>query len=296
MFVFPKMKRVFRNESHQEQFERDGYIILPFYNAEEIAQLKQLYQDIQPKEYEGFFPSTFSSDKDYRAKADVEIRRYCERSVAELLQDVKVICGCFIVKKSLPESAMCVHQDMTLVDESIYTGINIWVPLIDLNDTNGTLEVLPGSHRIFPTYRGSTIPGIYDDCNEEVKKYLVKIYPKAGEAVFFDQSIIHFSRANESGQERVVTNTYFTHQDATFQTCYWQRDYGNKVEIFEQDDHFMTDFDQFGQNIHDRPKVGKSRGLVEYEFPELNAAILEQRYKKPQASALSRFLKKLGLN
>jgi hypothetical protein len=296
MFAFPKMKRVFRNELHQAQFERDGYIILPFYNQQEIEELNKLYKDIQPKEYEGFFPSTFSNDKDYRNKADTEIRRLCERSVADLLQDVKVICGCFIVKKSQPESAMCVHQDMTLVDESVYTGINIWVPLIDLNDQNGTLEVLPGSHRIFPTYRGSSIKGVYDDCNEEVKKYLIKIYPKAGEAVFFDQSIIHFSKANESGQERVVTNTYFTHKDATFQTCYWHPDYGNKVEIFEQDDQFMTDFEQFGQNIHDRPKVGVSRGLVEYDFPELNAQILAERYGKNQHSFIIRFLKKLGVN
>jgi len=56
---------------------------------------------------------------------------------------------------------MCVHQDMTLVDESKFSGINIWVPLVDLTEKNGVLQVLPGSHRIFPRYRGSTIPGIY---------------------------------------------------------------------------------------------------------------------------------------
>jgi hypothetical protein len=296
MFTFPVEKKVFRSEQYQQQFDRDGYIILPFYTPEEIEELDHLYRDIQPQEYEGFFPSTFSKDKDYRTKADTEIRRLCERSVHQLLEDVKVICGCFIVKKPVPESAMCVHQDMTLVDESIYTGINIWVPLIDLNDTNGTLEVLPGSHRLFPTYRGSTIPGIYDQCNEEVKKYLVKIYPKAGEAVFFDQSIIHFSRANESGKERIVTNTYFTHKDATFQTCYWQKSYGNKVELFEQNDTFMTDFDQFGSNIHDRPKVGVSKGLVDYSFPGLSHALLAQRYGKPVESTLRRFLKKIGIN
>jgi len=296
MFTFPKMKKVFRSELHQEQFERDGYIILPFYDPSEIAELNLLYQNIQPKEYEGFFPSTFSNDKEYRTIADREIRRLCERSVHELLQDVKVICGCFIVKKSMPESAMCVHQDMTLVDESQYTGINIWVPLIDLDDTNGTLEVLPGSHRIFPTYRGSTIRGIYDECNEEVKKYLVKIYPKAGEAVFFDQSIIHFSRANESGKERIVTNTYFTHQEATFQTCYWQESYGRKVEIFEQGETFMTDFEQFGNNIHDRPKVGRSRGLIDYNFPELSPELLAGKYGKQKKSFVDQFLKKIGLN
>lgn len=279
MFQFPKMKTVFKNPAHQEKFERDGYIILPFYTEAEIAELNELYNNIQPEKTEGFFPSTFSQDKNYRTVADAEIRRIGNRGIEQYCTDIKVMCGSFIVKTPVPESAMCVHQDMTLVDESKYTGINIWVPLIDLNDENGTLEVLPGSHRLFPTYRGSSIKGIYDDCNDEVKKYLVKIYPKAGEAVFFDQSIIHYSGANQSGKVRIVTNTYFTHKEATFRTCYWKQEYGNNVELFEQDDSFMTNFEQFGQNIHDRPKIGRSLGLFNYSFPQLNAQLLEQRYK-----------------
>ncbi len=279
MFEFKKMKKVFRDPVHQEQFERDGYLVLPFYNEAEIAELKKLYLDIQPKEFEGFFPSTFSSDNNYRTKADIEIRRICDRSVQKYLEDVKVICGCFLVKTPVPESAMCVHQDMTLVDESKYSGINIWVPLLDLNNENGTLEVLPGSHRIFPTYRGATITGIYEECVDEVRKYLIKVYPKAGEAIIFDQSIIHFSEANRSKEDRIVTNTYFAHKDATFQICYWREDYGNKVEIFEEDEKFMTDFEQFGDNIKDRPKIGKSLGLVDYNFPKLDAQILAEKYK-----------------
>jgi hypothetical protein len=296
MFQFPKMKKVFRDDDHQARFERDGYLILPFYNTDEITELNQLYQGIQPKEYQGFFPSTFSSDKNYRTQADIAIRRIGDRSVRQYLSDIKVICGSFIVKKPIPESAMCVHQDMTLVDESIYTGINIWVPLVDLNDDNGTLEVLPGSHRFFPTYRGSTIPGIYDECNEEIKKYLVRIYPRAGEAVFFDQSIIHYSAANKSGKERIVTNTYFTHTDASFRTCYWQKDFGNKVEVFEQDDTFMTDFEQFGQNIHDRPTIGKSLGLTKYDFPKLNARLLAKKYVPQKQTGLRRILNFIGVN
>ena len=295
MFDFPKMLQVFRDQAHQEQFEREGYIVLPFYNVEEIAELNSLYESIQPKEYEGFFPSTFSQDKNYRTQADIGIKKACERSIEKYLQDIKVICGSFIVKRSIPESAMCVHQDMTLVDESKYTGINIWVPLIDLDDNNGTLEVLPGSHRIFPSYRGSSIKGIYEECNDEIKKYLVRVYPKAGEAIFFDQSIIHYSEANRSGKNRIVTNTYFTHQEATFQTCYWSKDYGSKVELFEQSETFMTDFEQFGQNISDRPKIGTSLGLVDYNFPQLNAEVLANKYTL-RKTGWKRILQSIGIN
>ena len=296
MFDFPKIKPFFRNSSYQERFERDGFISLPFYNEEEIKALISLYEDIQPKEYEGFFPSTFSNDKNYRTGADIRIREIGQRSADLYFQDIKVVCGCFIVKDSKPESAMCVHQDMTLVDESKYTGVNIWVPLIDLDDRNGTLEVLPGSHRLFPTYRGATIPGIYEEADEEIKKYLVKLYPKAGEAIIFDQSIIHYSEANRSGKKRIVTNTYFTQSDATFRICYWKKDFGEKVELFEQNETFMTDFEQFGQSIADRPKIGRSLGLVEYNFPKLDAAFLQKKYAPKRVSRWSLIKKAIGIN
>jgi hypothetical protein len=286
MFTFPKMLKVFRDDALQQSFEKNGFVAVPFYTAEEVEELKALYHRLHPQDEKGFFPSTFSKDKNYRATADAEIRRICERPMNHYLQDIKTICGSFIVKSPGPESAMCVHQDMTLVDESKFTGINIWVPLIDLTATNGVIQVLPGSHRMYPTYRGSTIPGIYDEVSEQIKPYLESLYLKAGEAVFFDQSIIHYSDANLSDEVRIVTNTYFTHKDAAFRTAYWNKDFGKKVELFDQADTFMTDFEQFGHNIHDRPKIGTSLGLVDYDFPKITGDQLKQRYGKEEPVAV----------
>lgn len=288
MFQFPeKMMRVFRNEEHQREFEKNGFIILPFYTQAEIAELAKLYYKLHPEDEKGFYPSTFSKDKNYRQQADTEIRRVCDRSITAYCQDVKVVCGSFIVKSPGPESGMCVHQDMSLVDESRFTGINIWVPLVDLTIQNGALFVLPGSHRIFPTYRGSSIPEFFSPVMNDIIDYLQPVLIKAGEAVFFDQSIIHFSPPNYSDKIRIVTNTYFTHKDTAFRTYYWdQEKYGNKVEVFAQDDDFMTNFEQFGDNIRDRPKTGESLGLVDYHFPAIDSTFLAARFKRTNARQL----------
>ncbi len=279
MFEFPSMRRVFRDDKRQAEFEENGFVVIPYYNEEEMAELRQLYTDLHPDDEQGFFPSTFSQDKNYRQTADQEIRRLGERSIRDYLTDYQVMCGSFIVKSPGPESIMQVHQDMTLVDESEFTGINIWCPLVDLTEENGVLYVLKGSHRLIPTYRGSTIPGVYDDVQEEIIDFMEPLYLKAGEAVIFDQSIIHYSPPNVSDDIRIVTNTYFTHQEARFRTAYFDKDnHQGVVEIFEQDNRFMTDFEQFGQNIYNRPKIGKSLGLFPYEFPKLSLADLETKY------------------
>jgi hypothetical protein len=41
---------------------------------------------------------------------------------------------------------------------------------------------------------------------------------------------------------------------------------------------FMTNFEQFGDNIFDKPKIGKSIGLFDYNFPKLDAAWLANLY------------------
>lgn len=288
MFCFPnKMLQVFQDEKHQAEFEQNGFIILSFYNENEIEELKSLYYKLHPKDEKGFFPSTFSKDKNYRNEADKEIKRICNRSISHYCKDIKVVCGSFIVKSSGVDSGMCVHQDMSLVDESIYTGINIWVPLVDLSIENGALFVLPKSHRIFPTYRGSSIPEFFAPVMNEMVDYLKPVLIKAGEAVFFDQSIIHFSPPNFSNNIRIVTNTYIAHIDTKYRTYYWNKDeHINAVEAFAQEDDFMTNFDQFGDNIRDRPKVGDSLGLVPYNFPTINLSFLENNFTKTNARTL----------
>lgn len=287
MFQFPnKMLKVFKDPEIQKSFEENGYVILPFYEEEDIKELEACYYKMHPENEVGFFPSTFSNDKEYRSVADTEIRRVGQKYIDKYCENIRVICGSFIVKNPSSDSGMCVHQDMSLVDESRFTGINIWVPLTDLSIENGALFVLPKSHRLFPTYRGSSIPEFFSPVMDEIIDYLEPVVIKAGQAVFFDQSIIHFSPPNYSDRPRIVTNTYFTHQDAEFRTYFWDGETPNKVEAFEQDKDFMLNFEQFGNNIQQRPEIGTSLGLVDYDFPKIDEHFLATHFKKTNARKL----------
>ncbi len=290
MFQFPdKMKRVFKDPKMQAEFEENGYVIVPYYTKEEVDYLLKTYRELHPKDEEGFFPSTFSKDKNYRIFADEEIRKTGNRSIKKYLIDYKIVCGSYIVKSPGENSIMDVHQDMTLVDEREFTGINIWCPLVDLTDDNGLLFALPKSHRIFPTYRGSSVPNFYGNVYDKIKELSTPLYLKAGQAVIFDQSILHWSKPNLSKAVRPVTNTYFTHKDATFRICYYDKNIEpNKVEVFEQDDTFMTNFEQFGENIFDRPKIGKSLGFFDFDFPVLTEDALEKMYGKKEQTFIEK--------
>ena len=107
MFSFPElMKRVFKDPEMQRQFEEQGYVTVQFYTAEEIASLNKLYDDLHPQDEKGFYPSTFSQDKNYRQKADEAIRRIGNRTMDSILENQRVVCG------SHASVAACVHGNV----------------------------------------------------------------------------------------------------------------------------------------------------------------------------------------
>lgn len=282
MFEFKKMKKVFKDKQMQETFEKEGFIVVDFYTSEQIEEVKNLYHSLLPKDGKNFFSSVLSQDKEYRKAVDLELKRIGHCRFEELLTDYQIVNGSLFVKSPGEENYIHTHQDMTLVDESEFNAISIWATTVDLTDENGVMYFLPGSHRFFPTFRAPTIPMFFDPIKEAIKDYMIPYYLKAGQAVIFDHSIIHFSTPNISKNVRIVSNIYFTQKNAKFVICYYDKnnaDFKGKVEIFKQEDSFMADYEQFG-NVSDRPKIGESLGLKDYNFPQLTIEQLENQFGK----------------
>ncbi|GAB5539475.1 MAG: hypothetical protein Salg2KO_15780 [Salibacteraceae bacterium] len=270
---------IFRDDDRSNLFKDQGFVVVPFLDSHQIEELQALYSRLYPKGVEGFFSTTFAQNPEHRAEVNSSIRQICNDRMNELLKDYKTFFSSFIVKAPGEKSELILHQDMTLVDERIFTGMNIWCPLIDLQGNNGVLEILPKSHRLFYTYRGSSLPDIYDDVKQEIRKYMQPMPLKAGEAIIFDQSIIHYSPPNLSEGERVVINTFVAHEDAQIRICYHDKELApDKVQIFAQADNFLEEYQNFGANIFDKPTIGDDLGFVEYDFPKLTSSHLESLY------------------
>lgn len=283
MIDFSKKVTIFKEPSLAEEFKTKGFVIVPFLSSEQIQELTLLYQKLYPEGVKGFFPTTFAQNPAHRAEVNRSIKAICTARMNQLFEDYKVFFSSFIVKAPGKKSELVLHQDMTLVNEKIFTGMNIWCPLIDLEGNNGVLNVLPESHRLFFTYHGSSLPDIYDYVKSEIKQYLTAVPLKAGQAIIFDQSIIHYSPPNLSDKELVVINTFVAHKEAEIRICYHDKEnQADKVEVFAQADDFLEEYLNFGANIFDRPSIGKSLGFVDYDFPMITEKQLDDKYgKKP---------------
>ena len=260
-------QKIFRDANLQAEFEDNGYVRFPFLDAEEVAILKHFYNQ-NPSAFEkGFHPTMFHPSVDYRKMMDEKIRMAVAPKLPGLLNGYYPLYGNFMLKEPGEESAMKLHQDWTYVDETKTQSLAIWFPLQDLDDTNGVLQMVPGSHRINNIIRG---PGIFEPYHE-VHDYLIEnclesIYLKAGEAIVWDHRVLHCSPANLSHQKRISVTAILIPEGEEVFHCYQADDAGHtQIEKFKVDNAFFMNYE-----IGKKPLGVPSLGFKEYVFPALS--------------------------
>lgn len=244
-----------------------------------ISDLKKLYSethDFSDKAQGGMFYSVYSKDLSYREKIHKTISQILEPFIAEHFTDYRVMLCSFVVKVSGPDSEFYLHQDTTGLDEWVHSPVNIWIPLLDVNENSGCLGIVPGSHGLFSPYRSISFPSPFDAIQGTVKKYLRPLPMQEGEVLLFDNRLIHNSYKNESGHTRVAVVCGLFPKNAQLITCHKKEPRcGGKVEMIAHSDDFMFTYTNFLIDCQKRPHVGSSLGFLDDIYHEISAEEFE---------------------
>lgn len=193
--------------------------------------------------------------------------------------------GAFLYKTPGSHSELAAHQDWTIVDENEAIAVNCWVPLCDVNEQNGALQILPGSHYPkHPVLRAPTLPFFFSGNDDLVLQELESMNVKAGTAVILNQSVIHYSPPNMGENIRKAITAGVKNAGAQMHFHY-KIPGENSLEVFEEDDDFLIRFDNFIEDIALRPKLGKSVGLIPYQLPQYDRETLQDLIQKMKLEA-----------
>ena len=116
----------------------------------------------------------------------------------------------YSVKPGGAQSGLGPHQDFSLVDERSAASLYLWVPLEDTDGHNGTLHVVPGSHRFANRVRSQHVPAHFDDVLDLVEDEAVRIDCAAGDLVVMVSGLVHYSPPNEGEELRLVAHGIVT--------------------------------------------------------------------------------------
>lgn len=280
--------RIFKDIEHQKLFEKQGFVVVPLLNEEEIRHMDRLFDELHPNLPEsGFFAGSYSPDFDYKKRVSEEIKVVFKRAYDDLFVDYETFGGAFLFKVPSPDSDLFIHQDWTVVDESKHVALNVWVPLCDITPENGPLMVLPGSqYSSFPVLRAPTMRYFFDHDYQLAIDQLIPMIVKAGTAVVLSQSLVHYSPPNNSDKIRKAITSGVKTKGAQMIFHYKDNERDDDlIEKFEMDDDFFIHFEDFFKDIYKRPTVGESVGMIEYKVPMLEGEELSALIRQMKENA-----------
>jgi ectoine hydroxylase-related dioxygenase (phytanoyl-CoA dioxygenase family) len=205
------MRPVFNDPNLEEEFQREGYVVIDFVDPSKAESLKEKFFELLPEsggnitssdagvDTEISYDFTFiDKNIEFKRKVFNEITRELGVHMNEHLDSYQPIIANYI-RKTSDAGEVPLHENWSFADEKKCSTVSIWCPLVDATIENGTLQVVPGSHKRFGEYRGPMVPweleGIRDDI---VEKYLKPIEIPVGKAVILDDSIVHYSAPNKT--------------------------------------------------------------------------------------------------
>lgn len=248
----PLSKAVFQDTLLQKKLDVDGYVVIPFLEVDTLEKVRTHYAQSGVSPNADFYSSSFETDEQKRNQVNKPLEQILDHVVSEKFRNYQSLGACFLTKKAQTLSHMPIHQDWTIVDESQYQSITIWIALQETNEQNGAIQVIPGSHRFSLALRSPTLPNAFGGLTEEMKKDLITLPMKAGEAFIFSHALLHASPPNSSSNDRVAATFGLVHQDASL--CFYHGIENNQVEKYAVDADFFTHYNtQIGQ----APSKGK---------------------------------------
>ncbi len=274
---------IFQNNSYNTLLQQQGYAIVPFLQKDEIKQLTDFFYTHHPQLPEGMYASSHAGDFDFRKIMNEAIKQTCSRAMKTTFQNATPLGATFMVKSKGEHGSLQPHQDWNIVDEKQFNSYNIWLPLVDVNEENGTLLILPDSHTLFENIRGLNIPASFEKVTNEVWQYLKPLNMKAGGALVYDHRLLHASSVNKTDTPRLVIVYGLIPQAATMR-YYFGRE--NEIEEYECTPDFY-----FNEKITEGPAGLQMIKKFKNENPVMEFHDLEKRYGK----SLSLIQKVMGL-
>ncbi len=297
------MRNIFKDDSLQYEFDKNGFVVMPLLDQDEVATLLNFYRnrEFDNKIDAGFHISLDNQNETLVKEVGAQIKSVLVPKTTGLFDDCKIFTASYVIKEPGLQNIVPPHQDWTFVDESDFCSATVWTALVDVTEQNGALGVIRGSHKIFNHKRSSPSP----QSKSPLADHIFTLFPfveviemKAGECLIFDNRLIHASPPNLSDQPRIAVGIGVTQSEADLKH-YYQHPISGLLEEYTVDESFYTWFNN--KRLSDLFNSGKSpeglnkTGELERVVPHLSKEEMEALVSQLDEVAYNRpFMERLA--
>src|ERR1051325_9528638 len=134
-------QQILKDDTLDSKLLEQGYVVVPFLTEEEVQLLTEYYYQSHPRQLQGMYATAHTPDIQLRMRMNDYIKKIFARPIREFFVNCNPLGGSFIAKGKGATGTLEPHQDWNIVDEEQYRSFNIWVPLVNLTQTNGPIMV-----------------------------------------------------------------------------------------------------------------------------------------------------------
>jgi hypothetical protein len=277
---------VFTDPRLQEEFDRRGYVVVDLLDPTEVAALSTTYRraaegdrGVNPP---GAYNDTYAefsfvhSWPDFRRQAFDHITELVGPRADALLVDHRPLLANF-VNKPPGTGVVPAHQNLSVVDESRYQSVSVWVALVDCVVDNGAMLLGDRTNRGLRGRRGMWSYEVFGGVQDAlVEEFLRPVVAEAGQAVILDDAVIHCSPPNRTAEQRLAIQLVMVPAEADalfFQQVGTEGD-ALAVDVWQIEEGFFFDFwDGMGDRSFAEAVTRIEVPVPHFDVPTLRALI-----------------------
>jgi effector-binding domain-containing protein len=254
------------------QLKYQGFSIVPLLASEQINTLKSYFYSNHHVLPEGMYASSHSEDVQFRKKMSETIISLAEESIKSTFSNIKILGATYIVKNKGEYGSLPPHQDWNIVDEHFYRSFNLWIPLVDTNQNNGGIKVLPQSHLFGFTFRGPNISSAYEQITDLVEEHMLTLEIPAGHCLIYDHRLLHASGINKTNEPRLVVVVGAIEQGSGMVIYYKEND---SISCYQCSEEFFLE-----GNPLEGPKTLQLLKKIKWNLPQYQTKDLIRMFNK----------------
>ncbi|MCS6933621.1 MAG: phytanoyl-CoA dioxygenase family protein [Chitinophagales bacterium] len=223
-----------KNIGNNHQYFSSGATIIPLLNEEQIGKLLRIfYTNFNPDNLPLLYDTIATEPAHHIKKINQEILSVIGEPLSNALENFEIVCSIFIIKKPGNDSYLNFHIDPTMTYRHL-NNMALWIPLCDIDEHTGML-CLDLATRNMVDYYTFTMPCPFAGYEETIRKHSVCFPMKSGEALLFDNRILHCTERNLSTKLRVAVVSKIIDKSAPLVTVYYFKDNppGKQAALYE---------------------------------------------------------------
>ena len=183
---------------------RDGYVVVDLISPEVVAELLDLCRSLHPEPASAWESDFYSPSAEVKRTVHERLAAGFAPAVERVFVGHHTVLHNFIMNWPGSDGGLVLHQHSSVVDERRFRSVLIWCALTDATEENGTLHVVPGSHLVQVGPRPERSQSwCHAHERQLLADHLVSVPVRAGQALIFDNQLLHCSFPNATDEPRV---------------------------------------------------------------------------------------------